>query len=116
MGLRSIILSILADLARKTYFEHFSSLGLDIGRIGLRRKSSLSIFVACPRYGQDVPQNAYFEQHWPRCSQNGLQKAYFEHFGNLGSDRARMSLRRPILSILAALAQILLEWVSESIF
>jgi len=49
----------------------------------------LSIFVACPRYGQDVPQNAYFE-----------------HFGSLGPDVARMGLRRFILSILATLAQI----------
>ena len=34
------------------------------------------------------------------------QKAYFEHFGGLGSDMARMGLRTPILSILATLAQI----------
>ena len=37
---------------------------------------------------------------------NGPQKIHFEHFGGLGPDMARMGLRRLILSILAAWAQI----------
>ena len=45
----------------------------------------------------------FFRAFWPpRCSFT----AYFEHFGGLGPDMARMGLRMLILSILAAWAQI----------
>ena len=60
-----------------------------------------------------------FGQFWlpgARYGQNEPQEPYFEHFGCLAPDMARMSLRRLILSILVAWCQIWPEWASRTLF
>jgi hypothetical protein len=77
----------------------------------------LSILAALAKMWPEWASEGLFRvfwQPWPRYGQNGLQKAYFKHFGSLGPGVARMDPRRPILSILAALAQIWPEWASRN--
>jgi len=104
---------------QKAHFDDFCSLCPDLARIGPRRKSILNIFAALAQIWAECASEGIFRafwQPWPRYGQNGSQKAYFEHLGNLGPDMARMGPRRSISSILATLAQIWPEWASGSIF
>jgi hypothetical protein len=99
------------------HFEHFGCLVPDMARMSVR-SSILSILAAWRQIWPEWVSGDSFWAFWlpgARYSQNEPQEPYFEHFGCLAPDMARMSFRRFILSILVAWCQIWPEWASGAL-